>query len=50
MSKERELMLKEFWKWSDFWDRIFTACKLRNDFSTLLAHTLNYNPMWNDAT
>ena len=49
MGKERELMLEQFWKWSDLWDRVFTACKLRNDFRALIAHTRNYNPRWNDV-
>lgn len=48
MGKHRELMLEEFDVWSKLWDRVFTACKLRNDFRALLAHTINYDPRWND--
>ena len=33
--------------WSDMWDKLFTICKMRNDFRALLAHTFRYKTKWN---
>ena len=45
--KKNEKMTFE--KWSNLWDRLFTVCKMRNDFRALLAHTLQYNSEWNEG-
>ena len=37
-----------FEEWSKVWDKMFTICKLRNDFRALLVHTINnYQGKWN---
>lgn len=33
--------------WSSMWDKLFTICKMRNDFRALLAHTIRYKIKWN---
>ena len=33
--------------WSDMWDKIFTICKMRNDYRALLMHTTRYKRKWN---
>lgn len=33
--------------WSSMWDKIFTMCKMRNDYRALLMHTLTYKRKWN---
>ncbi len=45
MSEEKEMTFDE---WSVMWDKLFTICKLRNDFRALLVHTINnYKSKWN---
>ena len=46
MSKEKEEFTFE--TWSSMWDKLFTICKMKNNFKALLIHTVgNYNPRWN---
>lgn len=36
-----------FETWSLMWDKLFTICKMRNDFRALLAHSYRYKTKWN---